>query len=208
MAIPRRGGHQGRVRPSQLGGVGPVVAQMTQEAFGYKFHWAVADYLQRSARHIASKVDVEQAYAVGKAAVEFALAGQERGDADHRAQILDALSLEHRRGAARGNREPGKESAAQFHHGGWIRHHRRLPALPAAADRRRGLPALPRRPARPMSSSRAAACRSACADPLWYSFAAGNSNKLIFFNNISTRRLFPKARTAPLDDPETSRNDP
>jgi ATP-dependent phosphofructokinase / diphosphate-dependent phosphofructokinase len=60
---------------SQLGGVGPVVAQMTQEAFGYKFHWAVADYLQRSARHIASKVDVDQAYAVGKAAVEFALRG-------------------------------------------------------------------------------------------------------------------------------------
>ncbi len=49
---------------------------MTQEAFGYKFHWAVADYLQRSARHIASKVDVEQAYAVGKAAVEFALRGR------------------------------------------------------------------------------------------------------------------------------------
>jgi 6-phosphofructokinase len=61
---------------SQLGGVGPVVAQMTQEAFGYKFHWAVADYLQRSARHIASKVDVEQAYAVGKAAVELALEGK------------------------------------------------------------------------------------------------------------------------------------
>jgi len=61
---------------SQLGGVGPVVAQMTQEAFGYKFHWAVADYLQRSARHIASKVDVEQAYAVGKAAVQFALQGK------------------------------------------------------------------------------------------------------------------------------------
>src|SRR6204780_2226536 len=61
---------------AQLGGVGPVVAQMTQEAFGYKYHWAVADYLQRSARHIASKVDVEQAYAVGKAAVELALRGR------------------------------------------------------------------------------------------------------------------------------------
>jgi ATP-dependent phosphofructokinase / diphosphate-dependent phosphofructokinase len=61
---------------AQLGGVGPVVAQMTQEAFGYKFHWAVADYLQRSARHIASKVDVEHAYAVGKAAVELALKGK------------------------------------------------------------------------------------------------------------------------------------
>ena len=61
---------------SQLGGVGPVVAQMTQQAFGFKFHWAVADYLQRSARHIASKVDVDQAYAVGQAAVEFALQGK------------------------------------------------------------------------------------------------------------------------------------
>jgi ATP-dependent phosphofructokinase / diphosphate-dependent phosphofructokinase len=61
---------------AQLGGVGPVVAQMTQQAFGYKFHWAVADYLQRSASHIASKVDVDQAYAVGKAAVELALKGK------------------------------------------------------------------------------------------------------------------------------------
>jgi len=56
--------------------VGPIVAQMTQQAFGYKFHYAVADYLQRSARHIASKVDVAQAYAVGKAAVELALKGK------------------------------------------------------------------------------------------------------------------------------------
>lgn len=61
---------------AQLGGVGPVVAEMTRAAFGYKFHWAVADYLQRSGRHIASKVDVEQAYAVGKAAVEFAIKGK------------------------------------------------------------------------------------------------------------------------------------
>jgi 6-phosphofructokinase len=61
---------------SQLGGVGPVVAQMTQQAFGFKFHWAVADYLQRSARHIASKVDVDQAYAVGQAAVQLALQGK------------------------------------------------------------------------------------------------------------------------------------
>jgi ATP-dependent phosphofructokinase / diphosphate-dependent phosphofructokinase len=61
---------------SQLGGVGPLVAQMTHQAFGYKFHWAVADYLQRSAHHIASKIDVDQAYAVGKAAVEFALKGK------------------------------------------------------------------------------------------------------------------------------------
>jgi 6-phosphofructokinase len=60
---------------TQLGGVGPVVANMVREAHGYKYHWAVADYLQRSARHIASKVDVQQAYAVGKAAVELAVKG-------------------------------------------------------------------------------------------------------------------------------------
>jgi ATP-dependent phosphofructokinase / diphosphate-dependent phosphofructokinase len=60
---------------AQLGGVGPVVAQLVKDKLGYKYHWAVADYLQRSARHIASKVDVDQAYAVGKAAVEYALKG-------------------------------------------------------------------------------------------------------------------------------------
>jgi 6-phosphofructokinase 1 len=60
---------------TQLGGVGPVVANMVRESLGYKYHWAVADYLQRAARHIASKVDVEQAYAVGKAAVEYAVKG-------------------------------------------------------------------------------------------------------------------------------------
>jgi 6-phosphofructokinase 1 len=60
---------------TQLGGVAPVVANMVREAYGYKYHWAVADYLQRAARHIASRVDVEQAYAVGKAAVELAVKG-------------------------------------------------------------------------------------------------------------------------------------
>ena len=61
---------------SQLGGAAPVVANMIKEALGYKYHWAVADYLQRSARHIASKTDVEQAYALGKAAVDMAIAGE------------------------------------------------------------------------------------------------------------------------------------
>ncbi len=60
---------------AQLGGAAPVVANMVKDALGYKFHWGVADYLQRAARHIASKTDVDQAYAVGKAAVEFALQG-------------------------------------------------------------------------------------------------------------------------------------
>jgi ATP-dependent phosphofructokinase / diphosphate-dependent phosphofructokinase len=61
---------------SQLGGVAPVLAQLVKSNLGYKYHWAVSDYLQRAARHIASQVDVDQAYAVGKAAVEFAMKGQ------------------------------------------------------------------------------------------------------------------------------------
>jgi len=60
----------------QLGGVAPTLATMIKQAHGYKYHWALADYLQRSARHIASRVDAEQAYAVGRAAVELALAGR------------------------------------------------------------------------------------------------------------------------------------
>lgn len=61
---------------AQLGGAAPVVANMIKEALGYKFHWAVADYLQRAARHLASKTDVDQAYAMGKAGVELALQGK------------------------------------------------------------------------------------------------------------------------------------
>ncbi len=60
----------------QLGGVAPTLAQMVKAELGYKYHWALADYLQRAARHIASATDVEQAYAVGKAAVEMAAAGK------------------------------------------------------------------------------------------------------------------------------------
>jgi len=61
---------------AQLGGVAPVLAAVIKENLKLKYHWAVADYLQRAARHIASKTDVAQAYAVGKAAVELALKGQ------------------------------------------------------------------------------------------------------------------------------------
>jgi 6-phosphofructokinase len=60
---------------AQLGGVAPTIAQLIKSSLGYKYHWAVADYLQRAARHIASKTDVEQAYALGQAAVEHALKG-------------------------------------------------------------------------------------------------------------------------------------
>ena len=60
----------------QLGGVAPTVAEMVSKKLGLKYHWAVSDYLQRSARHISSQVDLDQAYAVGKAAVEYAAAGE------------------------------------------------------------------------------------------------------------------------------------
>lgn len=61
---------------AQLGGAAPVVANIIKDAYGYKFHWAVADYLQRAARHLASNSDVEQAYATGQAGVEMAIAGE------------------------------------------------------------------------------------------------------------------------------------
>lgn len=61
---------------AQLGGAAPVIADMIKQALGYKYHWAVADYLQRSARHIASKTDVDQSYAAGQAAVQYALDGR------------------------------------------------------------------------------------------------------------------------------------
>mgnify|MGYP002724364526 FL=1 len=60
----------------QLGGVAPTLAGMVKQDLGYKYHWAVADYLQRAARHLASRTDVEQAYAVGEKAVELAVAGR------------------------------------------------------------------------------------------------------------------------------------
>jgi 6-phosphofructokinase 1 len=60
---------------AQLGGAAPVIAGLVKEKLGYKYHWALPDYLQRSARHLASKVDADQAYAVGKAAVDYALSG-------------------------------------------------------------------------------------------------------------------------------------
>jgi 6-phosphofructokinase 1 len=83
---------------AQLGGVAPVVSNLIAERLRYKCHWAVADYLQRAARHIASETDVEQAYAVGRAAVEFAIAGRNAvmpairrlGDAPYRWDIVAA----------------------------------------------------------------------------------------------------------------------
>ena len=60
----------------QLGGVAPQIALIINSSLGYKYHWAVSDYLQRSARHIASQTDLEQAYSVGKSAIDFVLKGE------------------------------------------------------------------------------------------------------------------------------------
>ena len=60
----------------QLGGVAPQIALIINSSLGYKCHWAVSDYLQRSARHIASQTDLEQAYSVGKSAIDFVLKGE------------------------------------------------------------------------------------------------------------------------------------
>ena len=83
---------------SQLGGVAPFLAELVKRSLGMKVHWTVPDYLQRSARHLASATDLAQALAVGKAAVEYALAGRngvmpviERlGDAPYRWQVVPA----------------------------------------------------------------------------------------------------------------------
>ena len=91
---------------------------------GTSIHWAVADYLQRAARHLASKTDLAQAYAVGKAAVELALAGNNAvmpaivrtSDKPYRWKI--------ERGAARQGRQRREEAAARLHHRRRLRHHR------------------------------------------------------------------------------------
>ena len=127
---------------AQLGGVGPVVAQLVKDKLGYKYHWAVADYLQRAARHIASKVDVEQAYAVGKAAVELALKGHHAvmpaivrtSDKPYRWKIgvapLDKVA----------NVE--KMLPRDYITAGRLPHHGQGPPLPRPADQGRGLPAV------------------------------------------------------------------
>ncbi len=86
----------------QLGGVAPVLAGIVKKYLGYKYHWAVADYLQRSARHIAAKVDVEQAYVAGYRGVELALQGRnaimpyiKRVSQDPYLWEIDAIDLEH-----------------------------------------------------------------------------------------------------------------
>ena len=98
---------------TQLGGVGAGRrATWCSEALGYKYHWAVADYLQRAARHIASQVDVEQAYAVGKAAVEFALKGKNAVMPTIVRKSSQALSLDDRR-RRRSRRSPTRRRSCR-----------------------------------------------------------------------------------------------
>ena len=121
---------------AQLGGAAPVVAELVRSALGYKYHWAVSDYLQRSARHIASATDVDQAYAVGEAAVQAGPAGQKRGDAGDQAGIGRPVSLENRGGIA-GSRSQSRETdAPEFHQQGRFWHHVRCAQVPGAADSR------------------------------------------------------------------------
>jgi 6-phosphofructokinase len=81
---------------AQLGGVAPVIANMIKADLGLKYHWGVADYLQRAARHIASKVDVDQAYALGESAGKPCNPRSKRCDAHHRAFIRYPLPLENK----------------------------------------------------------------------------------------------------------------
>ena len=112
----------------------PVVANMVRDKLGYKYHYAIADYLQRSARHIASATTSKQAYAVGKAAaVEFAVQGKtavmpviKRVSDKPYKWTIESAPLAHR--------QQGKDGAQALHHEGRLRHHGSLPALPRAAD--------------------------------------------------------------------------
>jgi 6-phosphofructokinase 1 len=86
---------------TQLGGVAPVLAQLVGTRLGYKYHWAVSDYLQRAARHLASRTDWEAALAVGRAAVRKALAGSDgvmltllRGAGSHPRFRIGEIALE------------------------------------------------------------------------------------------------------------------
>ena len=120
---------------------------MVREAHGYKYHWAVADYLQRAARHIASKVDVEQAYAVGKAAVELAVKGVNAvmPTIVRKSSKPYSWTIGHVPLAEVANKE--KKLPRDFITADGFGITDGLPPLSRAADRRRGLPALQGRPA-------------------------------------------------------------
>src|SRR6195256_1783330 len=138
---------------SQLGGAGEIIAKLVKDRLKYKYHWALADYLQRSARHIASRVDVEQSYKLGVAAVKLALAkaprgGEKGGSPNQGGGVKKAVSVAHRRCESRRHRQQGKDDAARFHHRRRVSHHAEMPHLHFAADPGRGAAAIQERFAR------------------------------------------------------------
>ena len=122
--------------------------RLIKERLGHKYHWSLADYLQHSGRHLASRSDLDQAHALGVAAVDFAQQGKKRGDADREAARGCALSPGNRRCATEGHRQCGAQDAGRVHQYRRLPYHQCLPDLSAAADRRRGSAAVPQRAAR------------------------------------------------------------
>ena len=136
------GGGKDAFGHTQLGGVASLLAGRVKDTLGYKVHWTLPDYLQRSARHLASKTDLEQAQAVGKAAVEYALKGMN-------AMMPVILRTSIRRTAGRSSRHRCEEIAnhekkmpPSFHPQGRLRHHPCRAPLPRAADPGRGTAAV------------------------------------------------------------------
>ena len=115
---------------------------MVKDALGHKFHWGVADYLQRAARHIASKTDVEQAYAMGKAAVEFAIKGH--NSVMPTVERVSDKPYKWKIGMAPLSKVANVEKMMpqELHHRRRLRHHREVPRVSGAADEGRGLSAL------------------------------------------------------------------
>jgi 6-phosphofructokinase 1 len=131
---------------AQLGGVGPLIAALIKAKLGHKYHWAVADYLQRAARHLASRTDVLQSYAIGKAAVELALAGKNA--------VMPAIGerqtsriVGRSSGAAGPSRQRREKTPARLHQRRRLRDHGESACVSRAPGQGRRLPAVQGRPA-------------------------------------------------------------
>ncbi len=136
------GGGKDSFGHTQLGGVAAHLAGRVKDVLGHKVHWTLPDYLQRSARHIASKTDLEHALAVGRKAVEFALAGKNSVMPVDRADLRLPLPLDRRGRTTVEGRQSRENHAGRIHPQGRIRDHRRGKALPATAHRRRSISAI------------------------------------------------------------------
>ncbi len=119
---------------AQLGGVAPVVAEIVRSKFGYKYHWAVADYLQRSARHVASKTDVDQGIRGWCCGCKIRSRRQKRCHAGDQAGFQQPLPMEDWRSFAGPRGEPGEKNAKKLYLGRWLWNYSRCKALPGAPD--------------------------------------------------------------------------